>query len=96
MASKIKILSINYGINLQCIRIIPKTGEKENNPFRLYLLYTGRDKYGYPAKKRIQIAKYGNFDSVIYHIKDMFSAGLAGLSIDYIIAWNKDYSSRKA
>lgn len=90
-----KMLSISDGIKLECIKLIPQSGEKENNPFRLYLLYHGRDKYGFPAIHRNQIAKYGDFFSVICFIHDLYRSGVNGYQTSDILEWCSEYQKRK-
>ena len=86
MAAKSKILDIRHGMHLECIYI---NYNKEPNPYRLYLVYNGRNKYGYYSECRKQLAKYGDFCSVICHVKDIQIA--AGWPVDDIIAWNDKY-----
>ena len=38
------------------------------NPYKLYKVNWGTNKYGYPAKHRKLIAKYADFKSVLCHI----------------------------
>ena len=59
---KRKVLEIHEGnIYLECI----KDDAAKTNPFRLYR------KWWDGGWHRKQIEKYGNFESIIYHIHDM-------------------------
>ena len=89
MARRIKVLTITEGMHLECIKIVPKSGEKVTNPYRLYLLYHARDCNGYPAIHRKQLAAYSDFYSIVCHIKDIMVT--AGWNIEDILSWNKRY-----
>lgn len=88
-----KIMQITDGINIECIERIQTSGEREYNPYRVYLLYHGRDKYGFPSVHRKQIAKYGDFFSVICFIHDLYRSGVNGWTVDDIFEWCDSYHS---
>ena len=83
-----KVLDINYYIRIVCIKDID---ENKNNPFRLFLVYRAIDKHTYPTQHKKLIAKYGNMESVLCHIKDLYMSGIQYRPIDDILAWNKAY-----
>lgn len=41
---------------------------EDTNPFWLYEVTTGIDKYGYRSQHKNLIVKYCNFESVLYHL----------------------------
>lgn len=75
---KRKVLDICLdGLHLVCVRI---SGDK--NPFRLYRVSNGH---------RMQIAKYGDFLSVIIFIKDMYIAGADTFTTPVLREWSAEY-----
>ena len=89
MSSTMKVLDIADSIHLVCIKHI----SSNSNPYRLYIVYSQQNEYGYYTKRRKQLAAYGNMASVICHIKDMYVNDVHLNSIDFIIKWNKAYTS---
>ena len=87
MATKTKVLEISECIHLVCIR----HNSEPVNPYRLYLLYPAKDRYGYPTEHRKELIRYADFPSVLYHIKDMLTENNLYRSPDAILAWNKRY-----
>ena len=72
-----RVLDIRMdGFRLVCYRTKSKT-----NPFRVYRLYCGH---------RRQIAKYGDFMSVIYFIRDLYTTGADTFSMPELVAWAKE------
>ena len=86
-----KVLEINDGMHLECIKLYAQSGEHQTNPYRLYVLYNAHDRYGYPAIHRKQIAAYGDLFSVVYMIHDMFRAAVNDSPASEIILWCKAY-----
>ena len=73
-----KVLDICLdGFHLVCIR----TDDK--NPFRVYRLNNGH---------RMQIAKYGDFLSVICFIKDLYIAGADTFNTPMLREWATKYN----
>ena len=89
MAKYTKVLSINDSIcGLVCVRC----NAEKYNPYRLYLVYPDKDRYGYPTRHRKQLAVYGDMTSVICHIRDLYQyGGFQYKGISDILAWNKQY-----
>ena len=67
------------GFHLTCIRTADKY-----NPFRVYRVCAGH---------RRQIAKYGDFFSVICFIKDLYLEGADTFTMDRLVQWAKDVGS---
>lgn len=88
MATK-KVLTIDeYPYRLECIR----HNDAAVNPYRLYILYPGTDRYGYPTMHRRKLTEYADTASVICHIKDLYLRGCFPYrKIENILAWNKQY-----
>lgn len=87
MATK-KVLTIDeYPYRLECIR----HNDAAVNPYLLYILYPGTDRYGYPTMHRKKLTAYGDSQSVIWHIKDLYVYGFPYRKIENILAWNKQY-----
>lgn len=75
---KRKVLDICLdGFHLECIRI---NREGENNPFRVYKVSSGHKR---------QIAKYGDFLSVVCFIRDLYTDGADTFSTPQIVEWAK-------
>ena len=87
-----KVLDIDYFVRLVCIK---QFGNYANNPFRLYIIYRTTDENHYPKEHKKLIAKYGDMESVLCHIKDMYLSGIQYRPIDDILAWNKDYCNAR-
>lgn len=89
MAKHTKVLDINDSIHgLICIRC----NDEKYNPYRLYLVYPDKDRYGYPTRHKKQLAVYGDMSSVICHIRDLYTyGGFAYNSTSEILRWNKNY-----
>jgi hypothetical protein len=82
-----KVLSIHdHPFYLECVR-----NSKTVNPYLLYILYPGTDRYGYPAKHRRKLAAYGDMHSIICHVNDLYRYGFPYRGIDKILAWNREY-----
>ena len=65
MAKTRKVLDINEGgKHFVCIR------DNEKGVFKLYDLYWGTNKYGYPAEKRELIDEFFMFSSVLSYLTD--------------------------
>lgn len=93
MASRIKVLDIDDGMHLECIKVCPKTDEKQPyNPYLLYIVYYAptRSGYGY-SKHRTLMAKYGDILSILCMIKDMYLNGVDAYPTNTIINWSKSY-----
>ena len=89
MAKQFKVLDICEGIHLVCIRY---TISEDPNPYRLFLVYNARhETYGYYTERRKQIAKYGNIESVLCMIKDLYIAGIQYCSVPNVISWCDRY-----
>lgn len=75
-----KIMDLHLdGVHLECIR---KSGDI--NPYRIYRLVAGHKK---------QIAKYSDFLSVIYFIKEFYTQGIDTMTIAETISWSKEWGS---
>lgn len=75
-----KIMDIRLdGVHIECIRVSDKP-----NPYRIYRLAAGHKK---------QIAKYSDFLSVIYFIKEFYTEGIDTKSIAETISWSKERGS---
>ena len=75
-----KVLDICMdGFHITCVRTSNKI-----NPFRVYRIYNGH---------RRQIAKYGEFLSVIYFIRDLYTAGADTFDTGRLIEWCKEVGS---
>lgn len=62
-----KLFSIRHGI-YQCECLYD---EKEKyNKYKLYKVWVGENKYGYPTKRRKLIEQYADFKSVLCHMRD--------------------------
>lgn len=96
MASRKKVLDIAEGMHLECIKICPKTGEKQpRNPYLLYISYHAPTRCGYGySKHRTLIAKYGDFVSVLFMVKDMYLYGVDTYPVNAIVEWCKAYCNR--
>jgi hypothetical protein len=71
-----KVLDIQLdGFHLTCIRTADK-----RNPYRVYRVWAGH---------RRQIAKYGDFLSVVYFISDIYRDGVDTAPIQTLIDWAK-------
>ena len=81
-----KVLDINCFVHLVCIKHIGNV-----NPYRLYAVIYEKNRYGYTVPHRKQIAKYGNFESVLCMIKDMFMSGIQHKTDSELLAWCKQY-----
>lgn len=90
MAKKVKVLEISERIHLVCIKDLTVP----INPYRLYLYYPAKDRYGYPTEHRKELTRYEDFPSVLYHIRDLFTENRMYLSPDAIIAWNNRYCGK--
>ena len=84
---KTKVFEMKDMIHL--IGILDTTGKY--NVYRLYLVYPGRDKYGYMTEHRKQLATYGDMHSVICHVSDIYKTGMQYKPYDMILAWNNQY-----
>lgn len=84
-----KVLDICDYIHLVCIKI---DNETELNPYRLYIEYPVKNKYGYYTTHKKQIAKYGNMASILCMVKDMYIEFMQHKSINQILAWCKEYN----
>lgn len=65
----------NNGFHLICIRTADK-----RNPYRVYMVWYGH---------RRQIAKYGDFLSVIIMIGDLYKEGADTFAVPELIEWAK-------
>ena len=75
-----KVLKIKLdGCYLECIKT-----EGIINPFRVYKVAAGR---------RRQIAKYGDFFSVICFLKDFYREGADTMTTPDVIVWAKERGS---
>ena len=75
-----KVLNIQLdGCHLECIRTDNKV-----NPFRVYKVSTWH---------RRQIAKYGEFLSVICFLKDFYQNGCDTMTTPEVIQWAKETGS---
>lgn len=73
-----QVLKINLdGCHLECIRT-----EDKNNPFRVYRIAAGH---------RRQIAKYGDFFSVVCFLKDFYLDGADTMTTPDVIEWAKEH-----
>ena len=90
MATRTKVLEISECIHLVCIR----HNDATVNPYRLYLFYPAKDRYGYPTEHRKELTRYADFQSVMWHIKDLFTENNMYRSPEKIIAWNKEYCGK--
>ena len=81
-----KVLDINCFIHLVCIRHVGDV-----NPYRLYAVIYEKDKYGYTTPHRKLIAKYGNFESVLCMINDLYMSGLQHCTNTELLSWCKQY-----
>lgn len=82
-----KVLDINCFVHLVCVKHIGTV-----NPYRLYAVIYEKDKTGYytvPHKK--QIAKYGDIESVLCMIKDLFMSGIQHKTDPELLSWCKQY-----
>ena len=43
----------------------------DTNPFWLYEITDGRDRYGYPTQKKRLLEKYCSFEGIWYHLHQM-------------------------
>lgn len=77
-----KVLDIQLdGFHLVCIRI---NREGEYNPFRVYKVVAGH---------RRQIAKYGDFFSVICFIQQVYMEGADTFTMPEMLAWARQKRS---
>jgi len=92
MAKKVKVLEMSERIHLVCI----KDFTVPINRYRLYLYYPAKDRYGYPTEHRKELSRYEDFQSVLYHVSDLFAENRIYLSppTDSIIAWNNRYCGK--
>lgn len=67
------------GCNIDCIRT-----DDKYNPFRVIRVSGGH---------RRQIAKYGDFMSVIYFLRDFYQAGMNTMPMYDVIRWAKEVQS---
>lgn len=67
------------GFHLVCIRTADRV-----NPFRVYRVY---------ANHRRLIAKYGDFLSVIYFVRDLYTAGADTFTMEQLIQWARAVGS---
>lgn len=75
-----KVLDICLdGVHIECIRI-----NGNNNPFRVYRVSSGH---------RRQIAKYGDFLSVVYFIRDFYSDGADTMTLVETVEWARERGS---
>lgn len=80
MSKTTKFLDINLdGVHIVGIRI---NDRKQFNPFRVYRVCPGH---------RRMIAKYGDFMSVIYYIRDLYLDGADTLTLPELIDWSKKH-----
>jgi hypothetical protein len=71
-----KVLKITIdGCWIECVRM-----EDKMNPFRVYRV---------TATHRRQIAKYGDFLSVIYFLRDFYQDGVDTMSLPEVLSWAK-------
>lgn len=84
---KTKVLDINDNLHLVCI----KDSSRKYNPYRLYLFFPAKDRYGYPTEHRKQIAEYGDMHSIVCHVSDLYKVGMQNETHDRVLAWNKQY-----
>ena len=81
-----KVLEIKDYLHLVCIK-----DSNNKNPYRLYLLFHEKDRYGYWTEHKRQLVSYGDMHSVICFIADLYRAGIQYKPVDIILAWNKQY-----
>ena len=86
MSKTTKVLEIKDYPHLVCVR-----HNGSVNPYRLYLFYPGKDKFGYSTEHKKQLAAYADIHSVICHINDMYKADVQYKTADMILVWNKQY-----
>lgn len=78
MSKKVMGITLD-GFRLECIRT-----DDKYNPFRVYRIWTGH---------RRQIAKYGDFLSVICFIRDLYLDGADTMTMVDLVQWAKDRGS---
>lgn len=77
---KTKILDIHLdGVHLECYKV-----EDSWNPFRVYRKVCNHTR---------QIAKYGDFFSVLCFLKDFYRAGVDTMTLADTISWAKETRS---
>lgn len=64
------------GVHIVCIRF-----DGDWNPFRVYRVSAGH---------RRQIAKYGDFISVVYFIRDFYMDGVDTMTMHETVSWAKE------
>lgn len=88
MSRKTKVLEITDSIlALECIR----DNESNRNPYSLYLVFPDYDRNGYPTRHRKCLASYGNMESIVCHIRDLYIAGFSSMSKAEVLAWHKEH-----
>ena len=88
MSKNCKVLSI-VGPNMDLLCI--KDTQTKYNPYRLYLVYPDKDKYGYPTRHRKLLVKYQDMTSIICHIRDLYLFGFDYKDKSNVLLWNKQY-----
>ena len=89
MVKQYKVLDTCDFVHLVCIK---RTDPEEVNPYRLYIVYSGRnEQYGYYTEKRKQVAKYADMASVICMIKDLYINGMEHKPVSEVISWCERY-----
>lgn len=93
MCNKQTVLKITGKVNdIVCV----KDKTVKYNPYRLYIVFPAKDKYGYPTTHRKQIVQYTDMNSIICHIRDMYLYGkFETRGTDYILEWNRQYIGQK-
>ena len=82
MSKRTKVMNICMdGFHIECIRINDKN---EYNPFRVYRV---------TQEHRRQIAKYGDFMSVIHFIWQIYRDGLDVVPLHELLEWAKETGS---
>lgn len=86
--AKFKVLDVKDYIHLICI----KDNAANTNPYRLYLVYNAKhETYGYYTERKKLIGKYGNIQSILCHIADLYNYNVQYYPVHDIIAWNQKY-----
>ena len=83
-----KVLDIHDYMHLVCIRVI---GEKDPNPYRLFMVYYSINKDGYTTKHKKLIAKYADIVSVLCMVKDMYINNVQHMTYTEAFTWCKTY-----
>ena len=78
MSKKVMDICLD-GFHLVCIRTADKM-----NPFRVYRVISNH---------RRQIAKYGDFMSVVIFVRDLYTEGADTFTLEQLIQWSKSRGS---